>query len=155
MDDSYARARSYLATHNVLCLATTDQHGPWVSPVFYCIFKQSFAFLSAPHTRHCKNISTNPAVSASIQDDYKEWSEIKGIQLQGVARRVDKTDTKSVIQTYSDKFPVTGKNAPPEIANALDKVYWYQVLIEKLYFIDNSERLGHRVELVSNRVFSI
>jgi len=140
-----ASAKNYLLTHNVLCLASSSANEPWVSPVFYAVHNGQLVFLSASHTRHCQNIKNNPIVSASVQDDYKNWEEIKGIQLQGKALQL--TDTDAVIAAYSTRFPVTGEDAPPQIARALDKISWYAVTVELLYFIDNSKGLGHRVEL--------
>jgi len=138
-------AKEYLLSHNVLSLATSVKDQPWVSAVFYAVHSEQLVFLSAPHTRHSLNINQNPAISAAIQNDYKNWEDIKGIQLQGKAAQVD--DTASVIAAYSKKFPVTGSDAPPQIARALDKIGWYAVTVELLYFIDNSKGLGHRVEL--------
>ena len=143
--DDAVSAREYLLNHNVLCLATSSKDEPWVSPVFYAIHTGQLVFLSAPHTRHSSNIRTNPLVSASVQDDYKNWEEIKGIQLQGRVEQL--TETAPVIAAYSEKFPVTGPDAPPQIARALDKIGWYSLQVELLYFIDNSKGLGHRVEL--------
>lgn len=138
-------AREYLLQHNVLCLASSSENKPWVSPVFYAVHSGCLVFLSAPHTQHCQNIKSNPVVSASVQNDYKNWEEIKGIQLQGKATQL--TDTESAIAAYSRKFPVTGDSAPPQIAKALDKIGWYAVTVDLLYFIDNSKGLGHRVQL--------
>jgi len=138
-------AKDYLLNHNVLCLASSSANEPWVSPVFYTVHSGKLLFLSAPHTRHSQNIENNPIVSASVQDDYKNWEEIKGIQLQGKAVRL--TDTEAAIAAYSKKFPVTGDDAPPQIARALEKIGWYTVTVRLLYFIDNSKGLGHRVEL--------
>ena len=138
-------AKEYLTRHNVLCLATSTADAPWVSPVFYAVHAGQLVFLSAPHTRHSTNLKLNPAVSASIQDDYKNWEDIKGIQLQGKVEQL--IDTESVIAAYSRKFPVTGPDAPPQIARAIDKIGWYSLRVELLYFIDNSHGLGHRVEL--------
>ena len=143
--DEAASANKYLQDHNVLCLASSVNDEPWVSPVFYTMHSGQLIFLSAPHTRHCKNIKSNSAIAASVQDDYQNWEEIKGIQLSGVAKLV--TDSAPVIATYSNKFPVTGSDAPPQIARALDKIDWYAITVDKLYFIDNSQGLGHRVEL--------
>ena len=142
---SVASAKDYLRNHNVLCLASSSENDPWVSPVFYVVHNGMLVFLSAPHTRHCQNIKHNPIVSASVQDDYKNWEEIKGIQLQGKAAQL--IDTEAAIDAYSTKFPVTGPDAPPQIARALDKIGWFAVTVEVLYFIDNSKGLGHRVEL--------
>jgi len=140
-----ATAKQYLLRHNVLCLATSFHDEPWVSPVFYAVHRGQLVFLSAPHTRHSSNIKMNSTVSASVQDDYRNWEDIKGIQLQG--RVVPVADASSVISAYSDKFPVTGPDAPPQIARALDKIGWYTLDVDLLYFIDNSKGLGHRVAL--------
>ena len=143
-------AREYLSSHNVLCLATATDDTPWVSPVFYAVHADKLVFLSAPHTRHAKNIDNNPIVSASVQNDYSTWQDIKGVQLQGRCALL--TDTSDVIKAYSSKFPVTGADAPPQIAKALDKIGWYELTIELFYFIDNSKGLGYRVELDSAQV---
>ncbi len=140
-----ATAKAYLQNHNVLCLATSSADSPWVSPVFYAIHSGRLVFLSAPHTRHSTNIKSNPIVSASVQDDYKNWEDIKGIQLQGKVEKL--TNTESVVAAYSMKFPVMGPDAPPQIARAIDKISWYALNVDLLYFIDNSKGLGHRVEL--------
>jgi uncharacterized protein YhbP (UPF0306 family) len=145
-----AQVQQYLQSHNVLCLATSAADCPWVSPVFYSVYNEQLIFLSAPHTRHSTNISNNPTVSGSVQNDYGNWEDIKGIQLQGQVKQV--TDTAPVIEAYAKKFPVTGDDAPPQIARALDKIGWYAITVELLYFIDNSKGLGHRIELDPARV---
>jgi len=154
MDESYRKAQQYLHNHNVLSLATCVDDKPWVSPVFYAINNSKLIFLSAPHTLHCRNIASNSNISASVQDDYKDWAEIKGLQLHGIASRVADADAQSVIDSYAKKFLITGSDAPPEIANALDKIHWYSVSVQKILFIDNSKGLGHRVELEPERLLS-
>ena len=154
MDDSYKSARRYLLEHNVLCLSTCIENSSWVAPVFYSVFNERIVFLSAPHTRHCKNIVLNPKVSASIQEDYKDWVEIKGIQLQGTVSRIGDDAIPSVIDAYAEKFPITGSEAPEEIRNALDKISWYELSVERLFFTDNSKGLGHRLELNPTQLFA-
>lgn len=139
--------RQYFKSHNVLCLATTKDNQPWVSPVFYATGKAGLIFLSAPHTRHCKNIAENANVSASIQREYIDWNEIKGLQIEGNVVLVSEDCKPQVIECYSAKFPVTGDKAPPAIANALDKIQWFQLNISKLFYIDNAQGLGHREQI--------
>ena len=154
-ETDYDTARQYLLQHNVLCLATTTNDTPWVAPVFYSVCADKLVFLSSPHTLHCQNIASNPQVSASVQEDYSDWAEIKGIQLQGRVSGVNNADKQTVIDAYSEKFPVTGGDAPPEITNALEKISWFEISVEKLLFIDNSKGLGYRVELDPVQFFSI
>ena len=142
-----ACAIEYLNRHSVLCLASTRDNQPWVAPVFYAVWQNSLLFLSAPHTRHCKNLELNPLASGSIQEDYANWKNIKGIQLEGRVERIAEHYRRSAIDCYVGKFPVTGTDAPVEIANALDKVSWYQLVPSRMYLIDNSKGLGNRDEV--------
>ena len=54
--------------------------------VFYASEGFDLYFLSSPSTRHCADLSGNPRVAATIQEDYADWSQIRGVQLEGVAR---------------------------------------------------------------------
>lgn len=139
--------RQFLADHNVINLATTGEDGPWASAVFYVYCDGLFYFLSSPHTRHCRNLALDSRVAATIQDEVEQWQKIKGVQLQGRVSRVAAEKTEAVIQLYSNRFPVTGVDAPPEIARALDKIHWFQLVPTKMLLIDNAKGLGHRDEI--------
>lgn len=149
-----SEALKYLNTHHVLSLATVQENLPWVAPVFYVVYDTGLVFLSAPHTRHSKNIASNPDVSASIQQDYSDWKDIKGIQLEGTVSVVADEDKSKVIDCYSRKFPVAGADAPAEIVRALDKVWWYEIRVGRLLYIDNSKGFGCREEVDCDELFS-
>ena len=140
---------SYLGNHNVLTLATTGPEGVWAAAVFYVNEGFTFYFLSAPTTRHSRNIAHHPTVAGAIQEDYKNWPEIKGIQFEGEARRLEGPEQAKAIELYGRKFPIVGKldQAPPEIVKAMSKIAWYTVVPTRLYFIDNSRGFGHRDEI--------
>ena len=93
-------------------------------------------------------------MSASIQQDYSEWQDIKGIQLEGVVSMVADLDRARVIDLFAQKFSVTGDQAPPEIAKAIDKVQWFYLNVRKLFFVDNSKGLGNREEINPSDLFS-
>ena len=154
MDQLYDTAQQYLGKHNVLSLATVDGNMPWVAPVFYAVWTNKLIFLSASHTLHCKNIERNPQVAASVQEDYSDWLQIKGFQIRGVVHRLDDACVPSAIDTYSEKFPITGEVAPAEIASALDRISWFGISLQQVWFIDNSRGLGHRDELDPVRLFT-
>ncbi len=139
----------YLANHNVMTLATTGPEGLWAAAVFYVNDGFTLYFLSAPTTRHSRNIAEQPVVAATIQEDYEDWPDIKGIQLEGKADQISGMERAKVIAGYGKKFPVVGNlsQAPVEIAKAMSKVSWYKVVPERLYIIDNSLGLGHRDEV--------
>ena len=140
---------AYLSDRNVMTLATIGPQGLWAAAVFYVNDGFTLYFLSAPTSRHSLNIEAQPTVSAAIQEDYKDWREIKGIQLEGEARRIEGAEQAAAIARYGLKFPIVGNlaTAPAEIVKAMSRIAWYKVAPTRLYFIDNSLGLGHRDEV--------
>jgi len=136
----------YLAGHHVMTLATCGADGPWAAAVFYANDGASLIFLSSPNTRHCQNLAQDSRCAATIQEDYREWPEIKGIQLEGRVIELQGEDERRARLLYGEKFPVVGPLArvPPAIVKALARVRWYRLVPERLHFIDNSQGFGHR-----------
>lgn len=91
----------------------------------------------------------NPLVSVTIQEDYRDWQAIKGIQLEGIATCVEGADQRRATLLYRRKFPLIADllKAPTEIVKAMSRIAWYKIEPVRLYFIDNSLGLGHREEV--------
>lgn len=140
----------YLQHHNVATVATCDGMTVNAAAVFYVNDGCMLYFLSSPESRHCRNIALNPSVALTIQEDYCDWLEIKGVQMEGIASEISGAELERAKELYGEKFPVAGKlaKAPAAILKALAKVRWYKVVPNRLFFIDNSAGLGRRVELV-------
>jgi len=145
----HEKTLAYLREHNVMTLATSGPQGLWAAAVFYVNDGFTLYFLSAPTSRHSLNIDTRPIVSATIQEDYRDWRAIKGIQLEGEASRIEGAERAAAIARYGSKFPIVGNlaQAPAEIVKAMSRIVWYKVVPVRLYFIDNSLGLGHRDEV--------
>lgn len=139
-------ALAYLANHQVMTLATTGPQGVWAAAVFYVNDGFDLIFLSAGHTRHAQNITAVPHIAATIQEDYRDWQEIKGIQLEGRVLLLSDVSRETAVARYLQKYPFLAK-ADEKMQAALTQVNWYLLQPEKLYFIDNSLGLGHRDEI--------
>jgi hypothetical protein len=139
-------ALDYLATHQVMTLATYGPQGLWAAAVFYANLEFDLYFLSASHTRHAQNLAAEPRAAATIQEDYKDWPAIQGIQLEGIVRLLEGDERESAVSLYTVKYPFI-EQATPQIQQALTKVNWYCLSPDRLYFIDNSKGLGHRDEI--------
>ncbi|MDA8108813.1 MAG: pyridoxamine 5'-phosphate oxidase family protein [Betaproteobacteria bacterium] len=141
--------QAYLREHHVMTLATSGDEGPWAAAVFYVHEGNALYFLSAPTSRHCRNLAKNPRVSATIQEDTSDWKAIKGIQMEGIASRLSGDQEERIRRLYGAKFPLVAESAdaPAAISEALAKVSWYKVAAERTYFIDNSIAFGHRDEV--------
>jgi uncharacterized protein YhbP (UPF0306 family) len=143
------QVQRYLREHHVMTLASHGDEGVWATAVFYADDAFAMYFLSSPTSRHCRNLVANPRVSAAVHEDYTDWREIKGVQLEGIASMLAGEEEEKARRLYGAKFPIIGKpeQAPASIAKALAKVRWYKLVPERLYFIDNSAGFGHRDEI--------
>jgi len=145
-------ALAYLGAHNVMSLATVGPDGPWSAALFYASEGFTLYFLSGSTTRHTRNLLADARASATIQQDYRDWREIKGLQLEGRVERLPEPEKARVVKLYADKFPVTRPDqAPPEIAAALARIGWYRFVPSRVLFIDNARGLGHRQEVPVTR----
>jgi uncharacterized protein YhbP (UPF0306 family) len=139
-------ALNYVAAHQVMTLATCGPDGVWAAAVFYANRDFEFYFLSAGHTRHAQNMAVEPRVAVTIQEDYKDWPNIQGIQMEGPAGLLSGTEREAAISIYTAKYPFIAQ-ADPQIQKALTRVNWYKLVPDKFYFIDNRKGLGHRDEI--------
>jgi hypothetical protein len=149
-----ARVQGYLQDHRVATLATSSGEDLWASAVFYVNDGYTLYFLSSPTSRHCLNMAQCSRVAVTIQEDYADWLEIKGVQIEGIAREISGEEETRARRLYGEKFPVVGKlaQAPAVIVKALAKVRWYKVVPHSLYFIDNAVGLGHRDEIILDQM---
>lgn len=127
-----------------MTLATNGPSGVWAAAVFYAEEHFDLYFLSAGRTRHVQNIGHNPRVAATIQEDYEDWQEIRGIQLEGVVHQLSGAAREAAVGRYRAKFPVIFTSGGEEVAAALARVHWFHLQPDRLYFVDNSRGFGHR-----------
>ena len=62
------RTLGFLEAHSVASLATAGANGPWAAAVFYASRGFTLYFLSAPTTRHSRNLAADPRVNAVSED---------------------------------------------------------------------------------------
>ena len=135
----------YLAHQHVMTLATQGNDGPWAAALFYARDGDDLIFLSSPSSRHCQNLALQPRCAATIQGDCMEWRDIKGIQIEGVARETTGTQASRARTLYGARFPFVQPGlAPATIALALQRVRWYRLQMTRLYFVDNQRGFGKR-----------
>lgn len=143
----------YMEGHNTMTLGTCQGETPWAATVFYASDGFRLYFFSAPDSRHCQNLAANPRVAVTIQEDYHDWRQIKGIQLEGKTVTVDSLIEKGkAMAVYARKYPGVMKifTDPSSGAfyRAFLKVKFYCVLPERIFYIDNEQGFGKRQELV-------
>ena len=142
----------YMESHNTMTLGTCQGEVPWAATVFYASDDFRLYFFSAPDSRHCQNLAVNPRVAVTIQEDYHDWRQIKGIQLEGKVAAVNSLIEKGkAMAAYLRKYPEVMKiftdPASGILHQAFLKVKFYCVVPQRVYFIDNEQGFGKRQEL--------
>jgi uncharacterized protein YhbP (UPF0306 family) len=151
-DDLKQQVLDYLQSHNTMTLATCADEVPWAATVFYASEEWKLYFFSMPQSRHSQNLAANRRVAVTIQEDYKDWRRIKGIQLEGKGLPVDSALEKTkAMAVYARKYPEVIKlfTTPGSgvFYQAFLKVKFYCVVPEKIFYIDNEQGFGKRQEL--------
>ena len=143
----------YMESHNTMTLSTCDGDVPWAATVFYASDDLCLYFFSAPDSRHCQNLSANPRVAVTIQEDYRDWRKIKGIQLEGKVMLLDSLIEKGkATAVYARKYPEVMKvftnPASGAFYKAFLKVKFYCIIPARVFYIDNEQGFGKRQELL-------
>lgn len=143
------RIEAFLQAHHVMSLATSGPEGPWSAAVFYASEGVTLYFLSAPASRHSRDIEASGRAAATIQKDIGDWREIRGLQLEGAAARIAGSERAAAIARYGEKFPLIAQlsSAPREIADAMAHVECYRLSPRRVRLVDNTLGFGHREEL--------
>ncbi len=145
-----AQALAYLERHNTLTLATAGPDGPWAAALFYVNDAFDLYWLSDPRTRHSRNVAHNPHAAVTIQEDYRDWRVIQGLQMEGTAAEVGPLeDARHPMQLYAAKYPFLAgwRTPPPALAGALGAARVYRFTPTLVLFVDNTRGFGHRQEV--------
>ena len=140
----------YLATHNVMTIASCYRNVPWAAAVFYASAGFVLYFLSHPKSRHGANIIQNSHVGAAIHEDYRDWRQIRGIQLEGRVERLTSIKQQAAFwKTYEKKFPFVKQffragRLRDKLSAKVIGIRLYRLVPSQVYFIDNSKGFGHR-----------
>jgi len=154
-NDLRAVVLDYLAGHNTVSLATVGPEGPWAATVFYVNLGADLYFLSEAKTRHCQNILASGRAAGTVNEDYRDWQEIKGVQLEGQAGEVaNPIEIARVLGAYLAKYPFVRQFLSPtsllqgvRIAGKTFDIRLWHLRPERLYYLDNARGFSNRQEL--------
>jgi uncharacterized protein YhbP (UPF0306 family) len=98
-------------------------------------------------------LAANPHVAVTIQEDYRDWRKIKGIQLEGAVTEVNSLIEKGkAMAVYARKYPEIIKLFTDPTSGifyqAFLKVKFFCVVPQRIFYIDNEQGFGKRQELV-------
>ncbi len=104
----------YLTSHNILTLATVTPEGnPLAHTVEYASEGTTVYVATSNSRRKTLNILRNPHVAYTVDEDYKDWLTIQGVQMEGVAAVLSrKEDIERAVAVYLGKFPFVAEFPP-------------------------------------------
>ena len=147
------RVIAYLADHTVFNLATAGPAGLWASQVLYVHDGTALYFTSVAATRHGQNMEANARIAGTVSDECRQFSEMRGIQLEGTVTKVTALDERRrVLRAYLARFPFAaglwnGQSDPDVIALDPGIHGFYRIDPTRLLFTDNGHWPGQRMEL--------
>ena len=153
--DLRAETSDYLSAHNTVSLATTGPDGLWATTVFYVSLDLTLYYLSEPKTRHVQNVLVNPELAATVNEDYRDWQQIKGVQMSAVCEEVTgKRELARALAAYVRKYPFVAQFLSPGQllrgmkvgGHALD-VRLYRLRPTRMLYLDNERGFSNRQEV--------
>ena len=146
-----AALRDFIAAQNTLTLATTNADGsPHACDLFYAFADDAFYFLSDPKTRHIQNLARSSRASATIHGVSQGWQDIRGVQIGGVAVRVDdRAERARAFAQYLVKYAFVREMLPRvELLGRVHDIFGvvdlYKLTPCWLRWIDNTQGFGYK-----------
>lgn len=141
-----------LRQHNTMTITTVNDLGrPEAAAVFYVNNNFDLFFLSKPESRHAKNIGEGANCAVTIQKDYSNWQDIKGLQLEGWVEPLQGAINKTVaLKDYTSKYIFLNDLLVEghKLYKAFKKAKIYKVSPKVIWVTDNSNVFGKREELI-------
>ncbi len=133
MDDIRRIVREILEKGYLLSLATVDGGGVWVSDVIYVNDESlSLYWLSLPTARHSRAIALNPKVAASITISARPGEKDEGLQIEGVAEKID----DDILEMSAKHLAKRGRPAPKKAGEIFEPGQsWYRLKPKKIELI--------------------
>ncbi len=146
-----AEVLAYLAERYSFTLATNGPAGPWAAGLYFASDGLTLYFLSDPASRHCQDIAANQRVAAAIHEDYKDWREIRGVQLEGTVEPVvGAADLARAWGVYLGKFPFVRRFRVGDVLEIMGRAVrarFYRLVPSRVLYLDNRKGFSHREEL--------
>lgn len=142
--DWLSKLAGFFAQCVSMTVATTSPHGsPRAADVYFVSDTNlDLYFYSDPGSRHGRNISRDPHVAVTIRSESMDWREIKGVQIQGAAARVDDpAERDKAWQLMCKKFPFY-----QSFTDVVAHLEIYRVTPQWIRWIDNSQSFGYKEE---------
>ncbi len=145
-----------------MTLATAAGDDLWAASVFFAADGLDLLFFSSPGSRHGQHLAERRWAAATVEGEYDDWREVRGLQLEGPVERVGAAELPRALRVYLAKFPwvgdmlrqALGSSGGPgeatvvvEVGRVRTEVRFYRLRPRRVVLVDNRRGFGHREEL--------
>ena len=148
MDENLLEAiKTILANGKDMTIATIREDGfPQTTTVSYVSDGTTIYFGCDPNSQKARNIARNGKVSLTVNLDYTDWNEIKGLSMGAMAEQItDADEMKLMGDLMLKKFPQVSEF----VSDNLGELALFRVTPTVVSVLDYSKGFGHtdQVEL--------
>lgn len=129
----------YIESHNVCTIALADGSKPVAHTMYYVSRDMNIYLESDPNSQKIHVVRANPLISLTIDEDYQDWRQIAGIELQGSARVLKEAEAPRIQDLFLEKFPHIN-----DLGGIPEHHVFIEVVPEKIYFMDFKKKFGHK-----------
>jgi uncharacterized protein YhbP (UPF0306 family) len=102
-------AFEYLATHEILTLATASASGqPNAAAMYYANEGSAIYFSAFPDSTTGKNLAENPKASVSVFEENADPGNARGLQLRGPVTELDGPEEDHAADLFAARYPQLG-----------------------------------------------
>jgi uncharacterized protein YhbP (UPF0306 family) len=132
---------SYLSRHmyaNLATISAGNPQQPHASSIAYVNEGLNMYFVTSLQTEKLKNISKNPRVALTVDEDEADWTKITGIQIEGEAEVLSQDKIADIAGPFLEKFPYA-RTLPPNSDSR-----FIRIVPKKIWVLDYRKGFGHR-----------
>lgn len=132
-----------MESHRIMTLATVRADGfPQATSVSYVHDGLDLFFGCAPMSQKARNIDRDPRVSLTIDHDYEDLAQIRGISAGGLAEPLSRLEDQAKVERLMlARFPELQHYAPQVLAE--EDVLFIRVRPTVISVIDYTKGFGH------------
>lgn len=133
VDELEKQIREYIESHNICTIAVADNNSPSAHTVYYVNDGFRIYFETSAQSDKVRILKLNNKISLTIDENYQNWEEIKGVQMFGRARVIEVRSSPQLKEEFERKF-----SHLKDVGGIPEHHVFVEVTPEKIYFIDFS-----------------
>lgn len=126
-------AFEYLNSHSLLFLATASSSGEvHVAPMFYATEGKAIFFSAPDGSETAANLKQNPTAAIAVADPVSDWSQARGLQIEGRVTELDGDAEAAVGKLFQAKFAHLG--------DAAMHTHYWRLDADEIRYVHNDEK---------------